>query len=218
VSFLVRKQRLESKFTHVYRKNLFEGTVSLSGNGSDLQQTRELAVALPKLIKTLNIHSILDVPCGDLYWMSKIDLEDTTYIGADIVRDVVVSNIHNYGNDLRAFIELDLSQQVPPKVDLVFCRDLFVHLTTKDIQSSLRNIAKSGSLYLATTTFSNNRKYRNLKRFTRGVGWRAINFEIEPWNFPKPLYLINEKCTEANGLWSDKSIGVWLISELLNKY
>jgi hypothetical protein len=194
---------LANKFTHIYRKNLFNGSVSLSGNGSDLGQTSELRLKLPNLIKSLNVRTLLDIPCGDLYWISKIDLNNVTYIGADIVPDLVALNSEKYGSAFKNFIVLDLSREVPPKVDLIFCRDLFVHLSTRDIKSALQNISKSKSTYLA---------------MTRGVGWRPINFQLEPWVFQDPLYLINEKCSEENGLWGDKSIGVWRISDLPIKF
>jgi hypothetical protein len=218
LDLFLKNSRLANKFTHIYRKNLFNGSVSLSGNGSDLGQTSELRLKLPNLIKSLNVRTLLDIPCGDLYWISKIDLNNVTYIGADIVPDLVALNSEKYGSAFKNFIVLDLSREVPPKVDLIFCRDLFVHLSTRDIKSALQNISKSKSTYLAMTTFSDQRDYKGLRRITRGVGWRPINFQLEPWVFQDPLYLINEKCSEENGLWGDKSIGVWRISDLPIKF
>ena len=44
--------------------------------------------------------------------------------------------------------------------------------------------------------------------------WRIISLEIEPFNFPKPIRLINEKCTEGGGTYSDKSLGLWEVASL----
>ena len=129
-----------------------------------------------------------------------------TYIGADIVPDLVTLNSEKYESTSKNFIVLDLSREVPPKVDLIFCIDLFVHLSTRDIKSALQNISKSKSTYLAMTTFSDQRDYKGLRRITRGVGWRPINFQLEPWVFQDPLYLINEKCSEENGLWGTNQL------------
>jgi hypothetical protein len=218
MKFRMQNQNLQRKFSRVYSNNLFNGRVSLSGNGSDLIQTKEVARALPNLIKALDIRSMLDIPCGDLYWISKIDLGDVSYIGADVVQEVINNNIRKYGSNKRVFAQLDITNSVPPMVDLVFSRDLFVHLSTKDIESSLRNIVESNSLYLAMTTFTEAHHYRNLRRFSRGVGWRPINFQIYPWNFPAPFLIINENCTEQDGKWNDKSIGVWLIEDLRTQF
>ena len=82
--------------------------------------------------------------------------------------------------------------------------------------SSIKNIKASGSLYLATTTFSNRLKNQDLPFLSRSVAWRTINLERSPFNFSPPEHLINEKCTESNGVYSDKSIGIWKISNLPN--
>lgn len=210
-------RKLERKFSRVYSNNLFNGSLSLSGNGSDLDQTKEVAIALPKLVKSLGIRSILDVPCGDLYWMSRIDFGNVAYIGADIVQEVIDSNINRYAADSKVFIQLDITKSVPPKVDIVFSRDLFVHLSTKDIKFALKNIFASKSEYLAMTTFSGAHDYSNLRKISRGIGWRPINFQSQPWSFPTPLQIIDEKCTEQGGNWSDKCIGVWRIKDLHGK-
>lgn len=56
---------------------------------------------------------------------------------------------------------------------------------------------------------------RQLENFdTHTGGWRPIDFTIPPFNFPTPLYLLNEGCTEADGLFEDKSLGLWEIDSL----
>ena len=97
---------------------------------------------------------------------------------------------------------------------MIFCRDLFVHLSNKDIKLAIRNIKSSDVQYLATTTFTNGLSNRDLPIITRGVAWRTLNLEMSPFSFPKPLILIDEKCIEGDGAFSDKTIGVWKISDL----
>jgi hypothetical protein len=41
----------------------------------------------------------------------------------------------------------------------------------------------------------------------RTGGWRTLNFQLPPFNFPPPLHLLNENCTEAGGKFFDKSLG-----------
>jgi hypothetical protein len=109
---------------------------------------------------------------------------------------------------------LNIVQDQLPKVDLIFCRDLFVHLSNKDIKLAIRNIKSSGAQYLATTTFTDRPTNRDLPIFTRGVAWRTLNLQLAPFNFPQPNILIDEKCTEDGGAFSDKAIGVWEVSEI----
>ncbi|TRZ51624.1 MAG: hypothetical protein D4S01_04355, partial [Dehalococcoidia bacterium] len=70
---------------------------SVSGYGSELQNTEEIRQALPHIISKYSIRSIVDVPCGDWNWMQKVEL-DVNYIGLDIVPDMVVANNKAYGN------------------------------------------------------------------------------------------------------------------------
>ena len=55
---------------------------------------------------------------------------------------------------------------------------------------------------------------RNIDIYTGD--WRPINLEKEPFNFPKPLITINEKCQEMDGIYADKSLCLWKINKLPN--
>ena len=114
----------------------------------------------------------------------------------------------------KEFRVLDISKDPLPRVDLVFCRDLFVHLTNSDIKAAIKNIKSSGSKFLLTTTFLNTTRNKNLPFITRGIAWRKLNLQESPFNFPISLSTIDEKCTEGGGLYSDKALSVWKISEL----
>jgi len=206
--------KLSKKFSKVYKENLFQGTVSKSGNGSDLTQTETLRLELPILFKKLEINSILDLPCGDFYWMSQIVSKDLVYTGADVVPALILKLNSEYKCKNRDFLEINIVNESIKKYDAIFCRDLFVHLSNKDIVKSLKNIINSQSTYLFTTTFTRSINNKDLPRFKRGVAWRILNLRKHPWGFPEPLYLVNENCTEGDGLYSDKSIGVWKIKDL----
>ena len=202
------------KFDKVFQQNLFHGTTSKSGNGSSIEQTQEISRQLPDLISRLNIQSVLDIPCGDLEWMSKVELAGAKYVGGDVAPSLIAHLRTQFPE--KEFAVVDISKDSLPKVDLIFCRDLFVHLSNKDVISSIKKIKASGSLYLATTTFTDRSKNQDLPFLSRSVAWRTINLELSPFNFSPPLILINERCTESNGDFSDKSIGIWKISDLSN--
>ena len=138
---LTRRRR----FVAAYVTNYWRGEESRSGGGSSVAQTHTIRTALPSICRDLGVHSLLDVPCGDFNWMQHVDLTDTEYIGADIVPPLIALNIERYGNPRRSFIVLDLVTTVSPKVDLVFCRDLFVHLPFRDVARALHNIQRSGA-------------------------------------------------------------------------
>jgi hypothetical protein len=160
------------------------------------------------------VASLIDLPCGDQNWISNVPLDNIAYVGADIVRELITKNTELYGSKSRSYVELDITREIPSRADLILCRDLLVHLNTKQIYSALQNIKRSDSTFILTTTFTDNRAYKNLPIFTRSVGWRAINLQAQPFYFPEPLEVMNEECTEGNGLFSDKSLALWRLSDL----
>lgn len=105
---------------------------------------------------------------------------------------------------------LDLTRDRLPTVDLVLCRDCLVHLSFAQAQQALANIAASGARYLLTTTFTGRSENADIPTGK----WRALNLQRPPFNLPQPLELINERCTEKDGRYADKSLGLWPVADL----
>jgi len=194
-------------FEEIYDQKLWGADASISGQGSSLDQTEAVRMALPGLLRELECRSMLDIPCGDFFWMKTVDL-DVDYTGGDIVAALVARDQEQFGNDRRRFVRLDLTEDALPKVDLVLCRDCLPHLSNAVITKAIANLKRSGSTYLLTTTFD--RRGQNVD-VTTGM-FRPVNLEIAPFSFGKPLRLIDEKCpTEGH---ADKRLGLWKISDL----
>lgn len=201
---------VERTFTRYFETNHWNGDVSVSGKGSNLEQTEAIREQLPLLIKRYGIKSMLDIPCGDYFWMKKTPLELDQYIGADIVGSLIEGNNEQYAETGKVFAKLDAMSDQLSEVDLIFCRDGLVHFSEADVVKTLRNFKRSQSTYLLTTTFSARR--RNIPIETGG--WRPLNLEIPPFNLPLPLTRIDEQCTEEDGKWSDKNLALWRLSDI----
>ena len=204
------KKEAEQIFTNIYNNNGFNGKESISGPGSDTYQTRIIIKEIPLLFKDYNISTMLDIPCGDFYWMKEVDLKDIEYIGADIVDDLIKKNNKEYHKNNLYFKKLDLLKDSLPNVDLIFTRDCLVHLSFEDIFKALTNICNSNSKYLLSTTFTERTSNNDIKTGQ----WRTLNLEVAPFFLPKPIKIINEGCTENEGIYSDKSLGFWKISDI----
>lgn len=197
-------------FRQIRASNHWRSDVSVSGLGSDLVQTAAIRAALPPLLAELQVTTMLDLPCGDGGWISTLALPVREYTGADIVPELVEANSRTYGNEQRRFALLDLTRDELPRADLLLCRDCLVHLSGDDIWRALHNVKRSGIRYLLTTTFTAQESYEEI---TTG-DWRALNLERAPFHFPAPLALINEGCTEGDGQFADKSLGLWSVAQL----
>jgi len=201
----------QTKFIKIYRKNLFQGSESISGPGSSLEQTQVIRDELPHLITAYNIKTLLDAPCGDFHWMKEVQLDLERYIGIDIVPELIRDNQKKFGNKNRKFIVMDIVKERLPAFDIIMCRDCFIHLSNKDISSAIRNIAQSGIKYLLTTTFTEIKENRDI--VTGRL--RFINLQKHPFDFPAPLRLINEQCTEDGGKYADKSLALWRVKDII---
>lgn len=198
-------------FENIFKNNSWRGRNSVSGRGSDLDQAEHIIKEIPVLLKEMGISTILDIPCGDFNWMQKIDLGGIKYIGADIVKEIIENNKNKYEKDNVSFQCLDLHEDTLPQVDLILIRDCLVHLSYEDIFKSLNNVCNSMSTYLLTTTFTNR---QNNKDIITGE-WRPLNLQIAPFSFPEPIRIINEGCTQGKLSYTDKSLGLWIISNMI---
>ncbi|WP_245757320.1 class I SAM-dependent methyltransferase [Amycolatopsis xylanica] len=194
------------RFDYIFRANMWAAD-SVSGPGSELEQTRALREGLPPLLARFGVRSVLDLPCGDFGWLSTVDLGVESYLGADIVAELVARNSARYG---QSFQVLDLITDDLPRADLVLCRDCLVHLSFHDIGRAIANLRRSGSRYLLTTTFTE----LNTNADIVTGDWRALNFRRAPFDFPEPLAVLYEECTEEDGAFADKALALWDIATL----
>lgn len=208
--FHLQSKTTEEVFTKIYKSNAWGGKRSASGPGSDVDQTKIITKELSSLFSDLNISTMLDIPCGDFYWMKNADLSNIEYTGADIVKELVQKNTEKYGRGSIRFRYMNLIKDELPKVDLIFCRDCLVHFSFADVFLALDNVCNSQSEYILTTTMTGRKDNYDI---VTGQ-WRPLNLELAPFVLPKPLRTIIEGCTEDDGAYEDKSLGLWRIADI----
>ncbi len=199
-----------SAFRYAYEHNLWRGPDTPSGPGSSLAQTSAIARVIPELCRRYAITSLLDAPCGTGDWMARLELPGVTYTGGDIVPEIVADTARRHGTGDRRFVVLDLTRSPLPPADLLLCRDCLVHLSFADIVRAIDNIRRSEIGYLLTTTFTGESESRDIVT----GDWRPVNLEIPPFSFPRPLELLSEECTEQDGAFADKALGLWSVRDL----
>jgi hypothetical protein len=123
----------------------------------------------------------------------------------------VLANNEKYGNHMIKFEAKDISNDRLSQCDLILCRDCLVHLTYKDALKVIKNFKNSGAKYLLTTSFIGRPNNQDLGKHI----WRTLNLSLAPFNFSEPLLVINENCTEGNNMFSDKSLVLYDLSEII---
>lgn len=167
-------------FTAIYQDNLWANPESRSGWGSTLagaNGTGKIARAIEQILEEFDITTIVDVPCGDMNWFPDINLRGASYLGVDIVPDLIARNRTRYGTEEMKFACEDLTARVPPPADLIIVRDLLIHLTNTQAKSCIGNIVASGARYLLISNYSRIR--RNTDTFTGGL--RLYNLNRPPF-------------------------------------
>lgn len=201
---------MNSVFSRVYWTNVWGSDETASGAASELSQTTVVREALPSVLRELKADSLLDAPCGDFHWMSHVDLDLQSYVGVDVVPELIAENEQRYAAAGVEFRTLDITRDLLPRADLILCRDCLVHFSYRNIFRALRNFKRSGSRYLLTTTFPG--RSHNVNVVTGG--WRPLNLQLAPFRFPQPIKLIDEHCTLLDGRYADKSLGLWQLEHV----
>ena len=175
---------------------------SSSGSGSTVYNTRNTIKTINYIIDKYNIKTILDLPCGDTNWITKINMNNIQYMGLDISPEIIKYNKEKY-NHLNFKIHDIVEYPIYDKYDLIVCRDLLFHLSIEEVINSINNFKKSNSTYILTSTFPNSND--NSKLSTNGFS--EINLNIEPFNFQKPIELFPE-------IEKGKYLGLWKLDTI----
>ena len=200
---------MEATFAQFYKENRWGDAESVSGPGSTLTRTSKLRIELPLLLKEIGARTLFDAPCGDFNWMKDTDLGIEQYIGVDIIPELIASNQSRYGNDRVRFALLDLTRDELPRVDVILCRDCFIHFSYRHIESAIRNFKRSRSTYLLTNTYPAWPQNADI----RTGDFRQINLLLPPFSFPPPLKQIDEKYPQEAEQFFGKTLGLWKLRD-----
>ncbi|CAE7532321.1 unnamed protein product [Symbiodinium natans] len=201
-----------------------------SGPGSSLAATRYVRQFLRQVFDDLNIHTFLDAPCGDMTWMPYVNLTGVDYYGGDISPSLVAHNTDLFGEDARfanKFQVFDITCMIPPKIDMIHTRDVFLHISSDLSLRALKNFERSGSGYVAITHWPDASGDTNEYHPTRSekaypeafkvkaseaqvIGSHKYNLELPPYCLPPPLY----STQNLFGVPGSSVMGVWKLPAL----
>lgn len=168
---------LADTFDRIYRGNKWNGVESRSGPGSGTAATHHLVSVLPKLCEMLNVRSVLNVGCGDDFWMP--ELPDAIYYGVDVSRIALARarKTHPERSYAPAYSKW-------PEVDLVICRDVIQHLSFETAVPLLDRISRHGRWLLLSTYM----RVENGDTFDGG--YTEPNLMRLPYNLGPPMLMI----------------------------
>ena len=188
------------------------------GGGSSLGYAQEMMAGLRVIISQLKRYlgiervRLLDVPCGDLQWMSRFlqTRSDVDYTGVDIVSKVIEHHRSTFADHDWKFLNLDIVSESISISDyhLIMTRMMMQHLTHADVIRILHKFSnvttfRQRPVFLLATTYPNT--VFNSKLDVHNLGrYVMLNLEVEPFRLEPPLCLFRDgppKSVHFMGLW-----------------
>ena len=199
----------EQLFTAFYNDRIWTGGKgeTVSGTGSTLTYTQKIRAALPELFQRRCIRRVFDAPCGDFNWFRHVERPEVSYVGGDIVADLVEQNRQQFADDSTSFMHFDITSDSPPESDLWICRDVLFHFSFDRIFAFMENFARSNTPLLLATT---HHKCKDNIDIPTGSG-RPLNLELAPIHLPAPL----ERLDDAPFGRRPRSMGLWTRAQVV---
>lgn len=181
---LYSEESAKEVFTKVYDEAQWgrnaEGE-GFSGTGSMVAFSKEYMIFLQNFLREKNIHSVVDIGCGDWEFSQHIDWKGITYKGFDVVQSVIDKNNKKFSKPLITFECVDVINSELPRADLMICKDVFQHLTNGDILLILKQLSKYKYCLITNDINPQNFTSDNSEILWRG-SYRTLDLTKPPFN------------------------------------
>lgn len=174
-------------FEDIYRTNAWQGEESLSGPGSGSAATRQVIPWIRMLIQQEVILSVLDIGCGDGFWMPDLTVRYTGIDPSQTAIDRARARHEDAGRTPGRwrYIVADAAKVPLEHHELVIVRDVFQHLSFAEGRALLDNLWTAQPFFLLASTYPGrtNRDIRTGDSYTPDL-------TKTPFNLPQPELLI----------------------------
>jgi hypothetical protein len=178
---------LQKLFSNFY--NALDTSRDNSTGASSIDGTKKLRDELLTLFKKYHIKKMFDAGCNDCEWSRTLDFSDFEYQGGDISLSMV-SRAWTKSPHLNVILH-DITTDPIPDVDVLFIRDVTLHLNNQDRRLVIKNWIDSSVPWLLITQ-SSYVSYNTDVIYTNYFPASEVNCCIVPWNFPPPIDQIFE--------------------------
>jgi len=177
---------------------------TVCGWGSSEPHTQLVRKGLNTIIGNYGITTISDAGCGDLAWMSTMDLSGVEYTGYDVHERDTWPELRERGWELQI---VDITTDRLRASDLVVCRDVFIHLPNAMIMLALQQFRRTGRYLLSTSyisdpTFERGAFTNETRIDTPSLYHAKLDLSLAPFGLGEPLERIPENAPNKYlGLW-----------------
>ena len=120
-----------------------------SGGGSLPDAAKPYINFLQKFFSKYCIHSVVDMGCGDWQFSKFIDWSGISYLGIDVVENVISKDITEYQSQNISFKCINVLENgftEIPNSDLVIIKDVFQHLSNRNVIRMINGLLNGNTL------------------------------------------------------------------------
>ena len=158
---------------------------------SSITGTEHLRSQLPALFAQHNISSMFDAGANDAAWQA-VTLPKIVKYSAGELNATMVAIAKSTYPDLNIVVH-DVTVDTLPQVDLLFVRDVAIHLNTKSKYEMIQRWKESSIPWILMTQLSYATENTDFEYLPdRSVQFVNINWLLPPWSWPEPVASITE--------------------------
>lgn len=163
------------QFDNIYLTDSWNGK---SGPGSDPEFAKVWIYHVNNLLNKEDIHTVIDVGCGDWRLGKHLNLAGKDYTGIE-VSSVILEETKLNATDHIKFVHADFETLDIPGVDLILIKDVLQHLPNKSITNIVNKIIDKARYALFCDDIDDSNNNRDI-----AVGeHRFLDLSSEPFNF-----------------------------------
>jgi hypothetical protein len=151
---------------------------------SSIQGTEYLRSQLPELFKKHNIKSMFDAGANDCAWQYPTMHNMIEYSAGD--HNVAMVRLAQQQFPDLNIIQHNIVVDPFPSVDVIFLRDVAIHLNNYNKKLMLKNWLQSNVPWILMTHIDNIGENKDFEHSPLQFPFAEINWHLPPWNFPKP--------------------------------
>jgi hypothetical protein len=177
---------------------------TVCGWGSSEPHTQLVRKGLATILENYDVRTFNDAGCGDLAWMSTMDLGGIDYVGYDAHERGTWPELRRRGYHLEV---ADITADELRPADLLICRDVFIHLPTAVIRAALERFRRS-CRFLLTTSYTSDPsvdggEFSNFSRIAEpSLRHAKLDLTLPPFDLGQPIERIAEDAPNKYlGLW-----------------
>lgn len=172
---------LEETFNFIYDLGTWDDS-GFSLSGSHIEVMQPYVDFLESFFVEHDIHSVVDVGCGDWAFSRYIDWSKIEYLGIDIVKSVIERNQKLFVGPNITFVHGNAITMDLPEADLLICKDTFQHLSNHHIMCLLKQMHKFK--HCLFTDYVDKRTLSSTNQDIKSGSVHMIDLSQPPFNLP----------------------------------